>query len=129
MGVLSGRAGVVTGAGRGIGRAIALELGRNGVNVAIGYSQSREAAEEVAAAIQAAGVEAFPLQANVSRPEEVKVAIASVAERFGRIDFLVDIAGIARDRTLVKMARNDWEAVVDVHLHSIFNVADEVLPY
>jgi 3-oxoacyl-(acyl-carrier-protein) reductase len=129
MGILSGRAGVVTGAGRGIGRAIALELGRNGANVAIGYSQSRQAAGEVVDEIKAMGADAFPLQANVSRPEEVKPAIASVAERFGKIDFLVNNAGITRDRTLAKMAREDWEAVIDVNLHSIFNVTSEVLPY
>lgn len=129
MGILSGRAGIVTGAGRGIGRAIALELGRNGANVAVGYSQSREAADEVVSEIQAMGADAFTLQANVSRPEEVGPAIACAAEKFGRIDYLVNNAGITRDRTLVKMAREDWEAVIDVNLHSIFNVTHEVLPY
>ena len=129
MGVLSGRSGVVTGGGRGIGRAIALELGRNGADVAVGYSQSSQEAEEVAREIQSMGPDAFPLRANVSRPEEVKPAIASVAERFGKIDFLVNNAGITRDKTLVKMTREDWEAVIDVNLHSIFNVTHEVLPY
>ena len=129
MGVLSGRSGVVTGGGRGIGRAIALELGRNGADVAVGYSQSSQEAEEVVREIQSMGPDAFPLRANVSRPEEVKPAIASVAERFGKIDFLVNNAGITRDKTLVKMTREDWEAVIDVNLHSIFNVTHEVLPY
>jgi 3-oxoacyl-(acyl-carrier-protein) reductase len=129
MGILSGRSGVVTGAGRGIGRAIALELGRNGANLAVGYSQSNEAADEVAAEIRTMGGDAFPLKANVSRPDEVGPAIASVAERFGRIDFLVNNAGITRDRTLAKMKRQEWEAVIDVNLHSIFNVTSEVLPY
>src|SRR5919201_1923327 len=129
MGILSGRAGVVTGAGRGIGRAIALELGRNGANVAIGYSQSREAAEEVAEEIRSMGADAFPLQANVSRPDEVKPAIASVAERFGKIDFLVNNAGITRDRTLAKMKHEDWNSVISVNLHSIYNVTSEVTPH
>ena len=129
MGVLSGRSGVVTGGGRGIGRAIALELGRHGANVAVGYSQSREAAEEVCEEIHGMGAQSMSLQANVSRPDEVKTAIASVAERFGRIDFLVNNAGITRDRTLVKMTQDDWEAVIDVNLHSIFNVTHEVLPF
>jgi acetoacetyl-CoA reductase len=129
MGILSGRSGVVTGAGRGIGRAIALELGRNGANVAVGYSQSGEAAEEVVREIKEMGGDAFSLKANVSRPDEVNPAIASVAERFGKIDYLVNNAGITRDRTLAKMTHADWNAVIDVNLHSIFNVTHEVLPY
>jgi acetoacetyl-CoA reductase len=129
MGVLSDRAGVVTGGSRGIGRAIALELGRSGANVAIGYSSNVEAAEEVAREIRDLGGEAFTLRANVTRPEEVKEAIASVAQEFGKIDFLVNNAGITRDRTLQKMTREQWEEVIDVNLHSIFNVTHEVLPY
>jgi 3-oxoacyl-(acyl-carrier-protein) reductase len=129
MGVLTGRSGIVTGAGRGIGRAIALELGRHGANVAVGFSQNGEAAEEVVGEIRASGADAFPLQANVSRPEEVKPAIASAADRFGRIDFLVNNAGITRDRTLARMSHDEWNAVIDVNLHSIFNVTSEVLPY
>src|SRR5919204_5547484 len=75
------------------------------------------------------GAQAFALQANVQHPEEVKPAIASVAERFGKIDFLVNNAGITRDRTLAKMTHADWNAVIDVNLHSIFNVTHEVLPF
>src|SRR5689334_5422216 len=110
MSELSGKAGVVTGAARGIGRAIALELARHGANVAVGYSQNAAAAEEVVKEIAAlgTGAEAFPLKANVQHPEEVKPAIASVAERFGRIDFLVNNAGITRDRTLARMTHDDW---------------------
>jgi acetoacetyl-CoA reductase len=129
MGVLTGRSGIVTGAGRGIGRAIALELGRHGANVAVGFSQNREAADQVVAEIRASGADAFPLQANVSRPEEVKPAIASAAERFGCIDFLVNNAGITRDRTLARMSHEEWNAVIDVNLHSIFNMTSEVLPH
>ena len=129
MGFLSGRAGVVTGGGRGIGRAIALELGRHGANVAVGYSQNDDAANEVVAEIKAMGADAFPLKANVSRPEEVKPAIAKVHDTFGKIDYLVNNAGITRDRTLARMNHEDWNAVIDVNLHSIFNVTNEVLPY
>ena len=129
MGLLSGRSGVVTGGGRGIGRAIALELGRHGADVAVGYSQGREAAEEVVREIERLGATAFATQANVSRPEEVKASINAVAERFGKIDFLVNNAGITRDRTLAKMTHEDWNAVIDVNLHSIYNVTSEVVPY
>ena len=122
---LAGKAGVVTGGARGIGRAIALELARHGGSVAVGYSQKADAAEEVVHQIKemGTGAEAFPLKANVQFPDEVKPAIASVAERFGKIDFLVNNAGITRDRSLVKMTHDDWNAV------SIFNVTHEVVPF
>jgi 3-oxoacyl-(acyl-carrier-protein) reductase len=128
---LAGLAGVVTGGARGIGRAIALELARHGGSVAVGYSQQADAAEEVVQQIAelGTGAQAFALKANVQHPEEVQPAIASVAERFGKIDFLVNNAGITRDRTLARMTHADWNAVIDVNLHSIFNVTHEVLPY
>jgi acetoacetyl-CoA reductase len=128
---LAGLAGVVTGGARGIGRAIALELARHGGSVAVGYSQNAVAAEDVVRQItdMGTGAQAFPLKAHVQSPEEVKPAIASVAERFGKIDFLVNNAGITRDRTLAKMTHEDWNAVIDVNLQSIFNVTHEVLPY
>ena len=110
---LAGKAGVVTGGARGIGRAIALELARHGGSVAVGYSQKADAAEEVVHQIKemGTGAEAFPLKANVQFPDEVKPAIASVAERFG------------------KMTHDDWNAVIDVNLQSIFNVTHEVVPF
>jgi acetoacetyl-CoA reductase len=128
---LAGKCGVVTGGARGIGRAIALELARHGGSVAVGYSRQEDAAEDVVRQIAAmeTGARAFPLKANVQSPDEVKPAIASVAERFGKIDFLVNNAGITRDRTLAKMTHDDWNAVIEVNLHSIFNVTHEVLPY
>jgi acetoacetyl-CoA reductase len=128
---LAGKAGVVTGGARGIGRAIALELARHGGSVAVGFSQKADAAEEVVHQIKemGTGAEAFALKANVQFPDEVKPAIASVAERFGKIDFLVNNAGITRDRTLVKMTHDDWNAVIDVNLQSIFNVTHEVVPF
>jgi len=88
MGLLSGRGCVVTGAARGIGRAIAIQLGSHGARVAVGHSQNKAAADEVVREVKAAGGEAFALPANVQRPEEVTPAIASVAERFGSIDVL-----------------------------------------
>ena len=128
-GMLEGYAGIVTGGARGIGRAIALELGRHGAKVAVGYSTQAEAAEEVARQIGESGGEAFPLRGNVAQPGEVKAAVEQVVERFGSINYLVNNAGITRDRTLVRMTQDEWEAVIDVNLHSIFNVTSEVLPY
>jgi acetoacetyl-CoA reductase len=128
---LAGMAGVVTGGARGIGRAIALELARHGASVAVGYSQNEGAASSAVEAIKrmGTGADAMGLKANVQFPDEVKPAIASVVDRFGKIDFLVNNAGITRDRTLAKMTHDDWNAVIDVNLHSIFNVTHEVVPY
>jgi acetoacetyl-CoA reductase len=128
-GVLDGKSGLVTGGGRGIGRAISLELGRHGANVAVGYSGNTEAAESVVAELQQMGVKAIAVKGNVAVPDEVKPAIASVAQRFGKIDFLVNNAGITRDKSLARMQHADWNAVIDVNLHSIFNVTYEVMPY
>jgi acetoacetyl-CoA reductase len=128
-GALDGKSGLVTGGGRGIGRAIALELGRHGANVAVGYSGNTEAAESAVAELQSLGVDAVAVKGNVAVPGEVQPAIASVSERFGKIDFLVNNAGITRDRSLARMNHDDWNAVIDVNLHSIFNVTHEVVPY
>jgi len=128
-GVLDGKSGLVTGGGRGIGRAIALELGRHGANVAVGYSGNTEAAQSAVDELERLGVHAMAGKGNVAAPEEVQPAIAAVAERFGKIDFLVNNAGITRDRSLARMQHADWNAVIDVNLHSVFNVTHEVVPY
>ncbi|MGI9146119.1 MAG: 3-oxoacyl-ACP reductase [Chloroflexota bacterium] len=128
-GALDGKSGLVTGGGRGIGRAIALELGRHGANVAVGYSSNTEAADSAVKELLDMGVQAMQVKGNVAVPDEVKPAIASVADRFGRIDFLVNNAGITRDRSLTKMQHDDWNAVIAVNLQSVFNVTHDVLPY
>ena len=128
-GVLDGKSGLVTGGGRGIGRAIALELGRHGANVAVGYSGNTEAAQSAVDELERLGVQAMAVKGNVAVPEEVQPAIAAVAERFGKIDYLVNNAGITRDRSLARMQHADWNAVIDVNLHSVFNVTHEVVPY
>jgi 3-oxoacyl-(acyl-carrier-protein) reductase len=129
MGVLSGQAGLVTGASRGIGRAIALELARNGAHIAVGYSANEDAANAVVAEISALGVDAVAVKGNVAVPEQVQPAVDSVAARFGRLDFLVNNAGINRDRTLAKMTPELWNEVIDVNLHSVFNVTSVVLEH
>src|ERR1700694_4880628 len=126
-GVLDGKSGLVTGGGRGIGRAIALELGRHGANVAVGYSGNTEAAQSAVEELERLGVRAMAVKGNVAVPEEVKPAVASVAERFGKIDFLVNNAGITRDRSLAKMQHDDWNVVIAVNLHTILNVTYDVL--
>jgi len=129
MGELTGRTCVVTGAARGIGRAIALELGREGANVAVGYAQNAELATEVVEQIKALGGDAMPLGADVADPAQVGPAIASVIERFGKIDVLVNNAGITRDRSLAKMTAEEWDAVIRTNLGSVFHVTSAVMPH
>ena len=129
MSTLMGRSGLVTGASRGIGRAIALELGRQGATVAVGYSQHAKAADDVVSDIQWAGGDAFPVHIRVEDREEVRPAIAMVAEKLGHFDFLVNNAGINRDRTLAKMTPEQWDEVIGVDLTGVFNVTHEVVPY
>jgi NAD(P)-dependent dehydrogenase (short-subunit alcohol dehydrogenase family) len=129
MSTLIGRSGLVTGASRGIGKAIAMDLGRAGATVAIGYSQHAKAAEDVVSEVQWAGGEAFSVHIQVEDRADVRTAIASVADKLGHFDFLVNNAGINRDRTLAKMTPEQWDEVIGVDLTGVFNVTHEVVPY
>jgi 3-oxoacyl-(acyl-carrier-protein) reductase len=129
MAGLRGKACLVTGGSRGIGRAIALELGRQGASVAVGYAHNKAAAEEVAAEIASSGGQSFAFGCDVQDPEAVESAVASVVERFGKIDVLVNNAGITRDRSLAKMSHEEWDAVLQTNLTSVFNLTARVLPH
>lgn len=111
---------LVTGASRGIGRAIALALAKEGYAVAVNYAGSREAAEAVRDEIIAAGGRAFILQGDVSSAEDVDRIFKTVKEEFGFLDVLVNNAGITRDSLLVRMKENQWDEVVDTDLKSNF---------
>ena len=111
---------LVTGASRGIGRAIALALAKEGYAVAVNYAGSREAAEAVRDEITAAGGRAFILQGDVSSAEDVERIFKTVKEEFGFLDVLVNNAGITRDSLLVRMKENQWDEVVDTDLKSNF---------
>ncbi len=128
MGGLTGKACLVTGGSRGIGRAVALELGRHGASVAVGYAHNREAADQVAAEIAASGGESFVFGGDVQDPQAAEAIVASVVERFGKIDVLVNNAGITRDRSLAKMSHEEWDAVIQTNLTSVFNLTTRVLP-
>ena len=117
---LDGQTALVTGGGRGIGRAIALALGDAGAEVVVNYSSSAAAAEEVVATIKAAGGQAYALQANVSVEEDVDGLIKTVLERSGRLDVLVNNAGITRDGLLMRMKTSDWQSVIDLNLSGVF---------
>lgn len=120
---LSGRVAVVTGASRGIGRAIALELARQGAAVVINYHRSPEAAQEVVAQIQAAGGQAQAFQADVASFQSSQELIKFAIDTFGGLDILVNNAGITRDTLIMMMSEEDWDAVQDTNLKSTFNCA------
>ena len=117
---LKDKVAIVTGASRGIGRAIALSLAAEGAKVAVNYARSRDSADEVVAAITAAGGEAIALQGDVSQPDQVENLIGETKSKFGRIDVLVNNAGITRDTLLLRMKLEDWQAVIDLNLTGVF---------
>ena len=119
---------LVTGASRGIGRSIALQLAEEGYNVAINYAGNKEKAEEVVTQIKEKGVEAFAIQANVSNPDEVKAMIKEVVNQFGSVDVLVNNAGITRDNLLMRMKEQEWDDVIDTNLKGVFNCIQKVTP-
>ncbi len=117
---LTSKVAVVTGASRGIGRAIALELARRGAAVVVNYNQSAEAAGAVAAEIEAAGGRAALFQADVSAAEQAGALIAFAVETFGDLHILVNNAGITRDMLVMMMSEEDWQVVLDTNLKSTF---------
>ncbi|HEU4751553.1 MAG TPA: 3-oxoacyl-[acyl-carrier-protein] reductase [Armatimonadota bacterium] len=124
---LEGKVAVVTGGGRGIGRAIALALADAGADVAVAVSREVAAAEEVAAEIRAKGRRALARKADVSSGEEAEALVMAAVEELGRIDILVNNAGITRDGLLMRMAEDDWDAVLDVNLKGTFNCTKAAL--
>ena len=129
MADLQGAVVVVTGASRGLGRAIAEELGSAGAKVVVNYSRSKEPAEEVAKKVEQAGGEAAVVQADVSDAEQAQKLIDETVEKFGRVDVLVNNAGITQDRTLKKMSVEDWDKVVYVDLNSCYYTVHAALPH
>lgn len=114
------RAAIVTGAGRGIGRAIAVELARHGYHILVDYAGNASAAEETVALCQAEGVDAFAVQADVSDEEAVKGLVKRALERFGRIDVLINNAGITRDNLMLRMSAEDFDLVIEKNLRGAF---------
>ena len=128
MGRLEGKTAVVTGASRGIGRAIALELAREGARVAINYQSNEAKAREVADEITKMGGTCILAQANLANPQEARAMVRKVAEKFGRLDVLVNNAGITRDKSIRKMTDDDWLAVIQTNLNAVFFCTSAAIP-
>ncbi len=122
------KAALVTGASRGIGRATALALARKGYAVAVNYAGSEKAAEEVKAAIEAEGGRAIVVKGDVSKADDVAAVFAEVKKEFGRLDVLVNNAGITRDGLLLRMKEENWDAVIDTDLKSCFLTVKAAAP-
>jgi 3-oxoacyl-[acyl-carrier protein] reductase len=118
---LQGKVAVVTGASRGIGKAIAVELGRQGAKVVVNYVKNADAANEAVAAIQAAGSEAVAVQSDVADAKAAAALIKSAIDTYGRLDILVNNAGTTRDQLLLSMSEDDWDTVLTTNLKSAFN--------
>jgi acetoacetyl-CoA reductase len=121
------RTALVTGASRGIGRAIALELARSGAVLAVNHLAQGEEAEEVCVEIRRAGGRAAAFQADVSEPRAVVEMVKRIEVELGSVDILVNNAGIVRDRTLRKMALAEWDEVLRVNLSSVFHCTQAVV--
>ena len=122
------KSALVTGASRGIGRSIAIQLAEEGYNVAVNFSGNKEKADAVVEEIKAIGVESFAIQANVANGDEVKAMIKAVVSEFGSVDVLVNNAGITRDNLLMRMKEQEWDDVIDTNLKGVFNCIQKVTP-
>lgn len=124
---IEGKTALVTGAGKGIGRAASLRLGEMGVKVAVNYNTSANEAAEVAAIIEAGGSEAFTIQADVRHVDQVAAMVNAVQERWGQVDIVVNNAGIIIDTLLVRMSDEAWDDVIATNLSGLFYCTRAVL--
>ena len=123
---LEGKVAIVTGASRGIGRAVAINLAQSGADVVVNYSGSEGAAQETVEAVQALGRKAIKIKANVANADEVVAMVEEAHKEFGHIDILVNNAGITRDGLLMRMKDEDFDAVIDINLKGVYLVTKAV---
>ena len=117
---LDGKTALVTGASRGLGRAIALKLAEEGAHVALNYRSGEAEAQRVADEIASRGGTALLLRADVSKKEEARAMVAKVIDKWGHLDILINNAGITRDKSLKKLTDDDWNEVIDTNLNSVY---------
>lgn len=117
---LKGKAAVITGGGRGVGRAVSLAFAREGADVIVNYASRREPAQEVVAEIQKMGQKAVAVQGNVASRDDCDQIVGAAVQHLGKIDILVNNAGVSRPAMLSKMTEAQWDEVVDIHLKGAF---------
>lgn len=124
--MLEGKVALITGASRGIGRAIAIKLGSEGAKVAVNYLKNANAAVEVVDIINSNGGDATAIQGDTSVQEHAVDVVNGTLQHYGTIDILVNNAGITRDNLLMRMSQDDWQKVIDINLGSVFNCTQAV---
>ena len=122
------RTAIVTGAARGIGRSIALELARQGCNIAFNYSRSSTQAEQLASEISAMGRKVQAFEVDAANHTSVEAMVRQVKNAFNRIDYLINNAGIIRDKLILRMTESDWDDVMATNLKGAFNFSKAVMP-
>lgn len=123
---LAGKVALITGASRGIGQAVALEMARAGADIAVNYSGSEAAAQATVDQVKALGRKAIMVKANVADADEVVAMVEAVQAEFGHIDILVNNAGITRDTLLMRMKDSDWDDVININLKGVYLVTKAV---
>ncbi len=126
MGLLDGKIALVTGGTRGIGKGICLKFAQEGATVVFTYLSSEEKANALAKDLSANGTEVMAIRSDASKLEETEALINQIVEKYGRLDVVVNNAGITRDNLLMRMKEEDWDAVMDTNLKSVFNVTKAV---
>jgi 3-oxoacyl-[acyl-carrier protein] reductase len=126
--MLKGKCAIVTGASRGIGKAIALKLASLGANVVVNYRSNEKEALEVENEIKKMGVETLCIKGDISKSEDVDKLITDTKERFGNIDIMVNNAGITKDALILRMKKEDFDSVIDVNLKGVFNCLKAIAP-
>lgn len=126
--MLKGKCAIVTGAAKGIGKAIALKLASLGANIVLNYRSSEEKAIETENEIKALGVEVLRVKGDISNISDVENLINSAKEKFGKIDIMVNNAGITKDTLILRMKEEDFNSVIDVNLKGVFNCLKTITP-
>jgi len=124
----NGKVAIVTGASRGIGRAIVQELAKQGCQIAFNYNKSAEAAEELKKECEASDRQVLAYQLDVANFAAVQEMVKDVKSKLGRIDFLINNAGITNDKLLMRMKEEDWDSVINTNLKSAFNFCQSIAP-
>ena len=126
--MLKGKCAIITGASRGLGKAIALKLASLGANIVLNYRSSEKEAVEVENEIKEMGVEVISVKGDISKLAEVENLVAVAKEKFGNIDIMINNAGITKDTLILRMKEEDFDSVIDVNLKGVFNCLKSITP-